>query len=67
MVRLHVFLAAAVDGVGWSASRPSRFTPGGKSAGYSLNGMLGVDSASSRISRSSSLFEVLITFVVLYG
>jgi hypothetical protein len=44
-VWLHTFLASALDGDEWSASRPSRVTPGGKSPPPSipLNRRLCVD------------------------
>jgi hypothetical protein len=35
-IYLHVFLTSALDGGEWSASRPGRFTPGGKSLRYPL-------------------------------
>jgi len=32
-VKLHAFLASALDGIEWSASRSGRFTPGEKATG----------------------------------
>jgi hypothetical protein len=37
----HAFLTSALDGGEWSASRPGRFTPQGKSPRYPLDRRLG--------------------------
>jgi hypothetical protein len=40
-VYIHIFLTSAVAGGEWSASRPGRFTPRGKSPQYPLDRRLG--------------------------
>jgi hypothetical protein len=40
-VQLYAFLTSALDGGEWSASRPGRFTPQGKSPSYPLDRRLG--------------------------
>jgi hypothetical protein len=40
-VYIHIFLTSALAVGEWSASRPGRFTPRGKSARYPLDSMLG--------------------------
>jgi hypothetical protein len=40
-VLIHIFLKSALTGDEWSASRPSRFNPGGKSTQYLLDRRLG--------------------------
>jgi hypothetical protein len=39
-VDTHVFMTSALVGGEWSASRPGRFTPRGKSHGYPLDSWL---------------------------
>jgi hypothetical protein len=36
MATIHVLLTSKIDGGKWSASRPGRFAPGGKTIGYLL-------------------------------
>jgi hypothetical protein len=56
-VQIHIFLTSALAGGEWSASRPGRFTPGGKSPRYPLDRRLGGPQSRSRRGENSSPYR----------